>query len=793
MKLRDENGKLTEEGRRHFKANGGGNLRAPVANFDQADFEGKKRWIAFAHKYAGADQIPALLSGDGKNATPFALMFGQWGEQVPKSIADVKAIAAKAQTRAAALSLGTGGLIHAGVEFAQESEEIDAFLADDIEVKPIYELFCENGDVALLEGAEATADAEATPTLIEKTILRTGTWRLRPSAAGPLRKPLKIFRDKAPKGHISLSELKKNFEANAIDHVTVPTRHTDQPQENTGYVRKLSIKDNEDGSSELVAGIEFTEPDILGKVQRKTIPNVSAGVLFDFVHKQSAKKFGQVLAHVCLTGKPWINGMTPFEDSVMASEEFEADEVVSLEFDTNADPDLSLAPTTNNVWDSSPARFSDEQWKRSCLLHVREGTDKSCFRMPIREPEGAINVNALNAAVRELEKSDTNLSDDQKGVARRKLITAFSAAGEDLPPSLSLDDPKVDQPAKGSVVWKAEEGSGWIRAKISDELRKLRAVKRALGQDYDAIPYYSVADVAGDKALITSGYGAEQEAWVATFTITDGDLKLAGEDEWVAARSEWVAASQQYHNQSLPSVPAPGQPPRRGTPTPPKSEGTALEQAQQARDLRLSQGQPANSNKTNGGSMKLTVDELLARGVSLSEDEIKDMRAEEARIKADAEELETRREKDRETDVSAKLSELQGKDIDATPGLKKTIRDILLSDDGGTALEFSEWTEPEEGKGDPARIGKAVGLSATEIVDKIIEALPLTKEGKLAFSQQVHKVPGDVKPDEKNPDDPEGKYSDEGAAERAIALEQELDAPWARKPEPAAAGANGGS
>lgn len=202
--------------------------------------------------------------------------------------------------------------------------------------------------------------------LVWKVILRTGTWKLRPGPGGiKIKKPLKVYRDKAPKGQISMSELVKNFDDNAVEYVTVPLRHEDGTMENTGYVRKLVIQDvkGEDGSktteSLLWAGFEITEPDVAGKIERKTIPSVSAGVLFDYDRTEDAKKFGQVLIHVMLTNKPWINGTGEFKkelpEGVMASEPDELP-TESAEFhdgalldDPSVDPTKKPQPTTGTV------------------------------------------------------------------------------------------------------------------------------------------------------------------------------------------------------------------------------------------------------------------------------------------------------------------------------------------------------------------------------------------------------------------------------------------------------------
>jgi hypothetical protein len=179
------------------------------------------------------------------------------------------------------------------------------------------------------------AQAEGEPQLLWKVVLRTGTWKLRPGPGGvKLKAPLKIFRDKAPKGHISLAELKKNFEGDdkgpAKEHVTVPMVHADGTTSDGGFVKKLVIQDvaGEDGSgvkeSLLWAGLEITDSDLKKKLDEKSIRGVSGGILFDYERTEDAKKFSQILSHVMVTNSPWINGTGEFKDKlpegVMASE-----------------------------------------------------------------------------------------------------------------------------------------------------------------------------------------------------------------------------------------------------------------------------------------------------------------------------------------------------------------------------------------------------------------------------------------------------------------------------------------
>src|SRR4051794_25368431 len=184
------------------------------------------------------------------------------------------------------------------------------------------------GDTPIhLEGAQA----EGEPELLWKVVLRTGTWKLRPGPGGvKLKAPLKIYRDKAPKGHISMSELKANFDAGAKEYVTIPQVHADGTTSDGGFVKKLVIQDvkGEDGSdtkeSLLWAGMEITDSALKTKLDEKSIRGVSGGILFDYERTEDAKKFGQILSHVMVTNSPWIGGTGEFQsklpEGVMAAE-----------------------------------------------------------------------------------------------------------------------------------------------------------------------------------------------------------------------------------------------------------------------------------------------------------------------------------------------------------------------------------------------------------------------------------------------------------------------------------------
>ncbi len=182
--------------------------------------------------------------------------------------------------------------------------------------------------------SEGKLELSSEDDLIWKTVLRTGRWEQAPTPDGS---PLVVVRDgpsDTKKNVISLSEIVEAFDAEAFEYVTVPLAaniaegdHADIARNNTGFVRKLKIVD-EDGVSKLKAGFDFTEPDIKERVQRGTIPNTSVGIAYDFTRKSDAKKFATALSHVALTHRPIIDKMEPFG---IAASDGEGTEVTSFE------------------------------------------------------------------------------------------------------------------------------------------------------------------------------------------------------------------------------------------------------------------------------------------------------------------------------------------------------------------------------------------------------------------------------------------------------------------------------
>ena len=100
-----------------------------------------------------------------------------------------------------------------------------------------------------------------------------------------------------------------------------------------------------------------------------------------------------------------------------------------------------MAVTTQS-WDGSAGRFSDEEWAHSCIVDLglcsaasKEMTAKQRYKVPILEPNGDLNANALGSAAGALNNARTALQvcPAAKKAAAKKLVSAYDSAKLDAP------------------------------------------------------------------------------------------------------------------------------------------------------------------------------------------------------------------------------------------------------------------------------------------------------------------------------------------------------------------------
>jgi HK97 family phage prohead protease len=95
---------------------------------------------------------------------------------------------------------------------------------------------------------------------------------------------------------------------------------------------------------------------------------------------------------------------------------------------------------TKAAWDGSPARFTDAEYERSTLFcRPGDGPVKDRCSLPVLEPDGTLNANALGAAAGALAGARGGLRNVPAGMratAAAKLLRYYGQAKMDPPPSL---------------------------------------------------------------------------------------------------------------------------------------------------------------------------------------------------------------------------------------------------------------------------------------------------------------------------------------------------------------------
>jgi len=98
---------------------------------------------------------------------------------------------------------------------------------------------------------------------------------------------------------------------------------------------------------------------------------------------------------------------------------------------------------SNAAWDGSASRWPDaESYAKSCLINLNKGptanwTKDNC-KLPIREPNGAINANALGPAAAALNggRGGVDAPVPAKKAAAKKLMSAYREAKMEPPDDL---------------------------------------------------------------------------------------------------------------------------------------------------------------------------------------------------------------------------------------------------------------------------------------------------------------------------------------------------------------------
>lgn len=123
-------------------------------------------------------------------------------------------------------------------------------------------------------------------------------------------------------------------------------------------------------------------------------------------------------------------------------------------------PATVFAEVSDKPWSNfTQADYTDAQWARACLVHREGETGKGAYSLPVREPSGALNRNAVHAAAARLNQLQPA---SLRSAAAAKLRSLYKQLGEDPPESLSSGSKEAAEAASttgGPVSGTEAQGS----------------------------------------------------------------------------------------------------------------------------------------------------------------------------------------------------------------------------------------------------------------------------------------------------------------------------------------------
>lgn len=620
--------------------------------------------------------------------------------------------------------------------------------------------------------------------LLWAPILRSGTLAVRPGSNGQkVADPLVFVAGHSddPRKEIGLEDLIKAFDEGAVQHVTLPTTHENNVLDNTGFIEGMKLADStlRQGKKVLMAAHRFTEPDVLGRVERGSIANRSCGILFDYTNTETGTVFPSVIEHVCLTNRPFVPGMEPYGQ--LQDLDFSDRTVVPLLLSDDqlplANPSKTSGSVSDSTWDGSASRFSDEQWKKSCILD-RGGSGpvkQECY-LPVREPDGTLNMNAVHSAAGRI--GSVKASPELKKAAAKKLVSLYTVQlKEKAPPNLMKaaavstnmsEESLRKELLLADVVWSSDGVSlNNIRSQLVERFREMR--KGPI--DEPSSVYFYVMDVMPDKALIGCDYGdylgdSSDDTWVVPFSVDDtGWLSLSDFSEWTPVIQEWVTDDDAKTQ---------------------KDEVEGLLKAKPPTTASSATGFSQTIPTIGGSSMSLTREQIgqldlddTARTALLADCDQREI---------DAAELRNLRADKKKENIKTYLADLGEKGFKDAPGFLVEVERALMADDGNMAAKLD--LSDEGGL-------SQTPVTITTVVERLVKALPLAQDpavdgGKTgSLLQTPIQARPEAKPEEENKEEKPLTGADlEAQWSTALGGDLNLDlAPAPGAPAPAGAAA----
>lgn len=277
-----------------------------------------------------------------------------------------------------------------------------------------------------------------------------------------------------------------NFNKGVVENVTIPLRHSDEPDRNTGTVEALEIRGFPRVS--LWGLLNIADEAVAEKIG-KTILGCSIRVESDFMDALTGENYGEVLSHVALTNNPHIPDLAGFieaesqliEDIITLMREEDFKRVTDAE---KGGIKLEIVEKMKEFVSSLEAETDEAKVKESIRAFVAEHALEEPSPTPEPDPEPPSQITAekesesidfekLPASVREKLAEFEAFKAQKNDEEDSRLVEDFEMAGKLTPAVRGLAMSILKAGRSQSVDF--EGGKTDIRAQFEKLLREMPA------------------------------------------------------------------------------------------------------------------------------------------------------------------------------------------------------------------------------------------------------------------------------------------------------------------------------
>lgn len=213
------------------------------------------------------------------------------------------------------------------------------------------------------------------------------------------------------------NRLKDNF-TSGVSMVQVPlandsNKHVEDPLRNSGEVVGIEREGNR-----VYDIIEVRRPDVAEGLRNKTIMGASAFLSMNYKDTRTDRHVGPALLHHCLTNRPYVLDLEPYQEIVAASADTEDDNIIVLSEGSMPNKEELIAALRDQhgidveALQAQASQKADTAALTAAVTEALRGTD---VRLTGGQ-DGNITLSDVTGAIVELAAKNTNLEGDVAGL-----------------------------------------------------------------------------------------------------------------------------------------------------------------------------------------------------------------------------------------------------------------------------------------------------------------------------------------------------------------------------------------